>query len=251
MGETCGETIERLKAAARPAVPWLPAIAAAFVLYLSSPASAQTFSPEYRTLGIGQAAAEINTFGFENFACGSNGGPPGPPLAGWTDFMQCPPEPSGLREVYVEYNTTSSPLSQAFRERNPEELWLQRYGITRMGNFPVALSLLFDETGTARLFRVVTDSRASDEDKERSHLLAQRVMPNYGLDGWRCADRPAGPGQSAVGDVFYDQVCTKMVDGKYVRIEAHQYRVEGQPLVDAMTRWEVYDASLPPSALPQ
>jgi len=34
---------------------------------------------------------------FRGFACGSNGGPPRAPLAGWADFKRCPAEPGGLR----------------------------------------------------------------------------------------------------------------------------------------------------------
>jgi len=56
-------------------------------------------------LKIGQpVAAQPAPDEFRGFACGSNGGPPRRRLAGWSDYMGCRPEASGLREVYFEYD---------------------------------------------------------------------------------------------------------------------------------------------------
>lgn len=220
------------------------------------------FAPEFRQLGLGVDAATLATDGYEGFACGTNGGPPGLTLTGWADYMKCAPEPaSGLHEVYAEYGTRIGRISEMFREQFEEELWLQQYGGTRMANFPVVLSLLFDDAGIARGFRVVTDTRAAIEDRGRAYLLRQRVMPMYGDGEWDCIDRPPKPGESGVGDVFINQVCKKTLDGKYVRIETHFFRRPGQTGVDvngqfvpgeydSLTRWEVFDASLPAAALP-
>jgi hypothetical protein len=235
--------------------------AAALALAVTVPARAD-FEPEFRELGLGVSAATLGTEGYEGFACGTNGGPPGLTLAGWADFAKCPAEPvTGLHEVYAEYGTRIGRISEMFREQFGEELWLQQYGGTRMANFPVVLSLLFDDEGIARGFRVVTDTRAAIEDRGRAYLLRQRVMPIYGDDGWDCLDRPPKPGETGVGDVFINQVCRKTLDGKYVRIETHFFRRPGQTGVDingqfvpgeydSLTRWEVFDASLPASSLP-
>jgi hypothetical protein len=237
------------------------AVAGLLVGGASSPAFSAEFEPEFRTLGLGQTAAELATEEYENFACGTNGGPPGQVLDGWTDFMQCAPEPSGLREVYVEFGTRVGRIAELFREQFGEELWLQQFGGTRMANFPVVLSLLFDEAGVVRGFRVVTDTRAPLEDRGRAYLLRFRVFPMYGDEGWTCIDRPPAPGETGVGDTYLNQVCTKSTEGKYVRVEAHFFRRPGQTGVDvngqfvpgefeSLTRWEVFDASLPPQALP-
>ncbi len=214
-------------------------------------AQATLFLPEFRTLGLGQTATELNPSTFENFACGTNGGLPGQPLTGFVDFMQCPPEEgNGFREVYVEYNTTNNPISRSFRERNPYEVWLPRFGLTRMASFPVVLSVLFDEAGVVRIFRVVSESRALPEEKERAHLLADRVMPTYvGLTEWACVETAPGADAGPVGFRYINRVCTKTLDGKFVRIE-QRYLTNAAGAIDAYTRWEVYDASLPPEILP-
>jgi hypothetical protein len=235
--------------------------AAALALGVTGNAAA-AFEPEFRELGLGADAATLSTEGYEGFACGTNGGPPGLLLTGWADFMKCAPEPqNGLREVYAEFGTRIGRISELFREQFGEELWLQQYGGTRMANFPVVLSLLFDDAGVVRAFRVVTDTRAAIEDRGRASLLRQRVMPMYGEGGWDCLDRPPGPGETGVGDVYINQVCRKTLDGKYVRIETHFFRRAGQTGVDingqfvpgeydSLTRWEVFDASLPANSLP-
>jgi hypothetical protein len=231
-----------LKCLVRPAAVFALAV-------LSLPASAQTFSPEFRTLGLGQTASELNATTFENFACGTNGGLPGQSLTGFADYAQCPPEEgNGFREVYVEYNTTNNPISRSFRERNSYEDWLPRYGLTRMASFPVVLSVLFDETGVVRVFRVVSETRALPEERERAHLLANRVMPNYGED-WTCVDTPPAAGEGPVGFQFINRVCNKTMDGKLVHVE-QRYLTDPAGAIDAYTRWEVFDASLPPEILP-
>lgn len=244
------------------ALGFLSALLVAAAALTSAPATAAEFQPEFRQLGLGVDAATLSTEGYEGFACGTNGGPPGLVLTGWADFAKCAPDlQTGLHEVYVEYGTRIGRISAMFREQFEEELWLQQYGGTRMANFPVVLSLLFDDAGIARGFRVVTDTRADIQDRGRAYLLRQRVQPMYGEDGWDCVDKPPGPGESGVGDVFINQVCKKTLDGKYVRIEAHFFRRAGQTGVDingqfvpgeydSLTRWEVFDATLPESALP-
>jgi hypothetical protein len=50
------------------------------------------------SLKLGTSAAALPRDAFIDYACGSNGGPPQRPLAGWFDYDKCPPEASGLRE---------------------------------------------------------------------------------------------------------------------------------------------------------
>jgi len=227
-------------------------------LALVAPAAAAGFAPEFRTLALGLEASDITTEGYEGFACGSNGGPPLAPISGWVDFAKCAPEANGLHEVYVEYGTRTERLSQMFRDEYGEELWIQQFGGTRIANFPVVLSLLFDDEGIVRGFRAVTDSRAELEDRSKSYLLRFRVYAHYGEEGWSCKERPATGGIEPVGEMYVNEVCRKQIDGKRVRVEAHVYRRPGQTGVDSqgmfvpgqfesMTRWEVFDATLPVS----
>ncbi len=220
-------------------------------------AAADEFPPEFRTLGLGQTAAELDTEGYEYFACGSNGGPPKQQIGGWTDFMECRPEASGLREVYVEFGRRIGQLSQMFRERYEDELWIQKYGGTRMANYPVVLSLLFDEEGVVRGFRAITDDRAPNEDRGRAYLFRFSVFGKYGggASDWNCIARDPAPGQSPVGTMYLNEVCTRTIDGRDIRVEAHFFRKPGQTGMDSfgmfeegqyesLTRWEVYDSSL-------
>lgn len=225
------------------------------------PAAAATFEPEFRTLALGLKADELTTDGYDFFACGSNGGPPLATLTGWTDYMKCAPEPNGLREVMVEFGIRTERLSQLFADQFDEELWIQQYGGTRVANFPVVMSLLFDEAGIVRAFRAVTDDRADVRDRGRSYLLRFRVYSHYGDGPWDCVNGEPSEERRAVGTMFVDEVCSKQVDGKIVRVETHVHRRPGQTGLDSQgmfeagqfesnTRWEVWDASLPVGLAP-
>src|SRR2546425_5186176 len=58
-------------------------------------------------------AAQPSPDEFRAFACGSNGGSPRQPLTGWSDFARCPAEPSGLHEVYFEYDDENEYIARA------------------------------------------------------------------------------------------------------------------------------------------
>lgn len=214
------------------------------------------FRPEFRTLALGETAASLTTEGYEAFACGSNGATPLHKITGWTDFMKCAPEPNGLREVYVEFGRRLGQLAERFKDQYGEDLWIERFGGTRLANFPVVLSLLFDAGGVVRGFRAVTDSRAATQDRGRAYLFRFRVFQLYGEKGWDCKDLDPAPGETGVGEMFLKQICRKNIEGKHVRVEAHYFRKPGQTGVDiqgmfepgqyeSMTRWEAFDASVP------
>lgn len=225
-------------------------------IHLAAQETAYAFEPEFRTLGIGQKAEEISTEGYDRFACGSNGYVPLKTLTAWTDFKQCEPDASGLYEVAVEFGNRTERISQLFRDQYNEELWIQQFGGTRIANFPVVLSLLFDEDGVSRGFRAVTDARAPIEDRGRSYLLRFRVYSHYGNGPWDCIRYQPRNGHTPVGKTYVDEVCNKSIDGKLVRVEAHVHRRPGQTGVDSLgefeqgqfeseTRWEVWDEAYP------
>ena len=230
------------------------AVLAAFLV--APQAMAAEFKPDFRTLGIGQKASELDAASYDSFACGSNGNVPLKALSGWTDFMQCAPDENGLREVTVEFGNRAERMSQLFQEQYNEELWIQQFGGTRLANFPVILSLLFDEDGVSRAFRAVTDSRAAVQDRGRAYLLRFRIYSHYGSSDWDCVRYPPHAGRTPVGQAYVDEVCQKQIDGKSVRVEAHVFRKAGQTGVDSygmfeagqfesMTRWDAWDASYP------
>ncbi|MBN9362872.1 MULTISPECIES: hypothetical protein [unclassified Devosia] len=230
----------------------LPAL---LLLGLAAQALAAPLPPEFRTLAIGETAASLPNEGYEAFACGSNGGPPLQHLTGWIDFAQCAPDARGLHEVYVEFGRRVGKLAERFHDQYGEELWLQRFGGTRLANFPVVLSLLFDDAGVVRGFRAVTDDRAHVEDRGRAYLFRLPVFQRYGARDWTCADLPRAPGETGVGEMFIKEVCTKDVEGRHIRVETHYFRKPGQTGLDihgmfepgqyeSSTRWEAFDVTL-------
>lgn len=231
---------------------FLPAL---LLFGLAAPSLGAPLSPEFRTLAIGETAATLPTEGYEAFACGSNGGPPLKHITGWTDFAKCAADERGLHEVYVEFGRRVGKLAERFHDQYGEELWLQRFGGTRLANFPVVLSLLFDDAGVVRGFRAVTDARAGIEDRGRAYLFRLPVFQRYGSSDWNCVDLPKAPGETGVGEMFIKQVCSKDVDGRHVRVETHYFRKPGQTGLDiqgmfepgqyeSSTRWEAFDVTL-------
>ena len=97
----------------------LQELAPALLLALAVPAAiarADEGPGEIRGLSLGMQAATMSTDGFDDFACGSNGGPPRAPLSGWADFRTCRPEPSGLREVYVRFDEQQAYQAKALAD---------------------------------------------------------------------------------------------------------------------------------------
>ena len=107
-------------------------------------------------LKLGQPiAAQPSTDEYRGFACGSNGGAPRQRLTGWRDFARCPAEPSGLHEVYFEYDDEYEYIARAKDLEREVARWA---GTTELA-FPVVVSALFDGNGVLAGIRVVTDPR--------------------------------------------------------------------------------------------
>src|SRR5437868_2397722 len=88
---------------------------------------------------------------FSDHACGTNGGPPSTPLRDFRDFRRCRPEPSGLREVYFRYDDELEYWAKA----NDLPTEIERFSGTKVYNFPVVLSALFNESGILAGLRVI------------------------------------------------------------------------------------------------
>ena len=121
--------------------------------------------------------------GFVDYACGTNGGPPSTPLTGWKDYRRCRPDASGLREVYFRYDDELEYWAKAHRART----LIAQYAGTKVLDFPVILSGLFDAGGTLAGLRIVTDPQANPQDRKQAYTLSNFFKARYGGDGWGCA----------------------------------------------------------------
>jgi hypothetical protein len=184
--------------------------------------------------------AQPSSSEFGGFACGANGGPPRQKLDGWNDFLRCPPEPDRLHEIYFEYDDEYEYVARA-REL-PREV--ARWAGTTEAGFPVMTSALFDDGGTLRAIRVVTDSRpdhrtdaidAELKPRAEAYLLGGVMAARFGIEPARdCTALPPAAGESAVGSLFVKLSC-KRIDaarGIKVAILTRYFRKPGQSAVN-------------------
>ena len=146
---------------------------------------------------------------FIDYACGTNGGPPSTPLAGWKDFRRCRPEPSGLREVYFRYDDEIEYWAKA----NNLAPQLEQYIGTKTYGFPIIASALIGEDGVVRGIRIVSDPRDPTGDRDEAYLLRNFLNARFGREGWQCEDLAAEPGETAVTGIFIKQRCEKDIEG--------------------------------------
>jgi hypothetical protein len=184
--------------------------------------------PEVWNLNLGTPAAALPT-DFDAYACGTNGGPPSVPLSGWSDFRRCRPEASGLREVYFRYDDELEYWAKA--NELPTEI--ERYSGTKVYDYPVVLSALFDADGTLRGLRIVSDPRDTTGSREEAYTLRNFLIARFGRDGWTCTDLPADDGEDPVGRTFIKQDCHKALDGPALAVLTTRYlRKKGQHQFD-------------------
>jgi hypothetical protein len=177
------------------------------------------------SLKLGTPGSALPRDAFIDYACGSNGGPPQQALTGWSDYDKCTPEPNGLREVYFRYDDELEYWAKAHRART----LVAQYAGTKVLDFPVILSGLFDTGGTLGGLRIVTDPQANPQDRKQAYTLTNFFKARYGGDGWDCADTPPAPGESPVGNLYINQRCTKLVKGEMRAVlETRFFRKSGQ-----------------------
>ena len=164
---------------------------------------------EIWSLKLGIPASALPRDAFVDYACGSNGGPPQQALTGWSDYDKCPPEPNGLREVYFRYDDELEYWAKAHRART----LIAQYSGTKVLDFPVILSGLFDTVGTLAGVRIVTDPQADPQDRKQAYTLSNFFKARYGGDGWDCADTAPAPGETPVGTLYINRRCSKLVKG--------------------------------------
>ena len=177
------------------------------------------------SLKLGTPAAALPLDAFVEYACGSNGGPAQQPLAGWSEYDRCPPEPNGLREVYFRYDDELEYVAKAHRAQT----MIAQYSGTKVLDFPVIVSGLFDSGGTLAGLRIVTDPRASPQERKKAYTLSNFFKARYGNESWTCTDTPPAPGETPVGTLYINQRCTNLTkDNLRAMLETRFLRLPGQ-----------------------
>jgi hypothetical protein len=161
------------------------------------------------SLKLGTPAAALPIDAFVDYACGSNGGPAQQTLAGWSDYARCRPEPNGLREVYFRYDDELEYRARAHRAQT----MIAQYSGTKVLDFPVIVSALFDGGGILAGLRIVTDPQATPQERKQAYTLTNFFKARYGGEGWDCVDTPPAPGETPVGTLYINRRCTKVVKG--------------------------------------
>ncbi|MFO1185726.1 MAG: pentapeptide repeat-containing protein [Bauldia sp.] len=203
---------------------------AALLLALAAPAAAQTNPPKVWEIPLGTPVTDLPGDQLVDPACGTNGGPQGLPLADFGEFAKCPPEPSGLREIWFHYDDALEYIARA--QRNP--VLVRRFSATSFGGQPVILSFLVDGEGTIRGYRMVTDSRAEESVRINAYAAAAFFRGVIGRD-WDCEDLPRAEGETPIEGSFVKERCRASARGVSAVAEARYYYRPGQRLIDPAT----------------
>jgi len=180
---------------------------------------------DFWSLELGTPASALPHDAFDDYACGSNGGPPQQPLAGWSDYGKCPAEPSGLREVYFRYDDELEYRARAHRAQT----MIAQYAGTKVFDFPVIVSALFDADGVLAGLRIVSDPGVSPQVRKQGYTLSNFLKARYGNDRWDCRDTPPAPGETPVGILYINQRCTMLTkDNMRAFLETRFLRRPGQ-----------------------
>jgi hypothetical protein len=232
-GYARGLSAEGLAVPGRHIIPVL--FAAAWLGFAASAAAQPAGRATIWDLKLGAPVADQPPpAAFRAFACGSNGGPPRAPLAGWADFRRCPAESGGLREVYFEYDDELEYIARARDDERAISRWAGTHEVT----FPVIVSALFDDAGILRGIRMVTDPRpehrnditeADRKKRDDAYTLAGVMASRFDVDPERdCEAIPPAEGESAVGSLFVKRACERIDGGRRIVIRASLYRKPGQ-----------------------
>lgn len=163
--------------------------------------------------------------GFADFACGTNGGPPGTKLAGFADFARCAAEASGWHEVYFRYDDELEYWAKA----NNESL-LQAWTGTKAYNFPVVVSVLIDDAGIVQGLRLVSDPTDDSIPRDSARFLHPFLVSRFkpADHPWSCQNLPPAGGETAVGGEFWKEDCAVDNDGRHYELRVRYLRRPGQ-----------------------
>jgi len=175
---------------------------------------------------LGQPVTAVHDSAAAIIACGTNGGPISLELKSFRDWAQCTPEPSGLREITFTYDDEKDYIARAL-----ELEYRALAGGTSVYAHPVVVSILVDDKGVSQGIRIVTDDRASDQDRRVAVVLSKNFQARFGPWNLKCQDIPMQEGEQKVGNDFIHQRCTGTNpngSGQTVSIEASYLRKKGQ-----------------------
>jgi hypothetical protein len=182
-------------------------------------------------LKLGTPVAQMPD-GFMDYACGTNGGPPSTPLAGWRDFGRCRPEANGLHEVYFRYDDELEYWAKA----NHLAAQMEQYSGTKTYGFPITASALIDDQGTLRGIRLVSDPRGEAQNRDEAYLLRNFLNARFGRAGWTCESLPPEDGETPVLGIFIKERCRKAIDAAITATLATRHlRKAGQSRFDPRT----------------
>jgi hypothetical protein len=175
----------------------------------------------------------VETIGddFSEYACGTNGGPPGMPIKDFADFRRCRPELNGLREVYFRYDDELEYWAKA----NNFATEIKKFSGTKIFDFPVVLSARFDDKGILAGIRIASDPRDSSRERDEAYLLRNFLTARYGREGWECVDLPPEDGETPVFRTFIKQRCKKAIGEITADLATNYFRKKGQAEIDAHT----------------
>ena len=203
---------------------------------------------------IGMTSGQVPEHDFIDISCGTNGGPPSIPIGSFKNFAKCPPEGTGLHEVYFAYDDELEYWARA----NEYVTWIAIYTGTKVMDQPVILSALFDADGIVKGIRIISDARADPQQRRAAIVMRRRFTGRFGEEGWICEDLPPQEGEKPFRRQFVKELCTKISKNQLrVRLESHYYQKSGQTTSDPHTgqpqqgyfestvRLELYHLSVP------
>ena len=183
------------------------------------------------SLKLGMPVDELPADEFIDYACGTNGGPPGRVLDSWAEFAKCAPDGQGLREVYFRYDDEMEYWARAI----DNAALIERYAGTRIGSYHVILSLLFDDAGVVAGVRIATDPRVETEQRQFAYGLGRLLMGRYGVEEWACIDLPRQDGETGLAGTFLKRRCDKTTDDRRLIVWTNLYQKAGQSVQDRFT----------------
>lgn len=241
----CAATLVMLyPVAAQPAAPLGQKIQPTFSLWDAKP---------------GMLLSDVPEIEIVETACGTNGGPPSLALRHLADYMTCPAEPSGLREIHFAYDDEQDYIARAF---DAEYEVVQ--GGTSIYAYHIIASMLVDEAGVIQGIRAVTDPDVDVVERRRSVELRANLKARFAGFGMECVAIPPRPGEKPVGKTFIHERCTGAdpATGEHVLIEASYLRKTGQEglnretqqvnqgYFESQVRLELLSAGYEPAATP-
>ncbi|RDE09195.1 hypothetical protein [Pelagibacterium lacus] len=183
--------------------------------------------PTVWDISLGAAVSDLPT-GFGDYACGSNGGPPGRPLQGFGDYLQCNPDQRGWHEVYFRYDDEEEFVARALEQQRR----IAMCEGTQVFGIPVVASVLLDEGGTVQGIRIVSDPRGTEPAQRDDHWALGNMLRRHFPGDWECSPLALGPGSTPVGSFQPDQECVLSADGVEMTIRQHYHHRIGQAFVD-------------------